>query len=370
MLENKSIKNDKKITSKKMYLLKKVSLVDKYNFYEFLSIMLNWGVWVYETLESVNSKIKNEFFREKIKELQTYIYSWDSFSKSMKKLPMIFSSSEISIIEAWETIWRMSESMSKLSEDLRKKHELQSKIKNALTYPFIIFLFLFLSVFIVLIYVVPAIEPLFENSDTELPWATKALMFTSNFISNDWIIILLMFLSLFVLFIGYRSTQKGRANIDYMVLEIPLVWTVYKNYILSSIASNIWSLIWSGVWVIKTLKLTWKSVNNLIYESLLDTTIMKVSSWKKIVESLKESDEEGLYFPADFLQMLAVWEKTATIEKVSYKISNQYTKEVDYSLSNLTKWIEPIAIFIAWIFVCWFAFAIFAAIVKITETVG
>jgi len=54
---------------------------------------------------------------------------------------------------------------------------------------------------------------------------------------------------------------------------------------------------------------------------------------------------------------------------VSQKIHDQYTREVNYSLANLTKWIEPLAILIAAIFVVWFAFAIFGAILKITQTV-
>jgi type IV pilus assembly protein PilC len=43
---------------------------------------------------------------------------------------------------------------------------------------------------------------------------------------------------------------------------------------------------------------------------------------------------------------------------------------VNYSLDNLTKWIEPIAILVAGIFVLWFAFAIFGAILKVTQTVS
>lgn len=81
-------------------------------------------------------------------------------------------------------------------------------------------------------------------------------------------------------------------------------------------------------------------------------------------------DEKNEFFPPDFLQMLSVGEKTASLEKVTKKINEQYTREVNYSLENLTKWIEPIAILLAGIFVLWFAFAIFGAILKVTETVS
>jgi type IV pilus assembly protein PilC len=85
---------------------------------------------------------------------------------------------------------------------------------------------------------------------------------------------------------------------------------------------------------------------------------------------MREVDKEQNYFPVDFLQMLSAWEKAAKLEQINKKINIQYMREVDYSLNNMTKWIEPIAILFAWGFVLWFAFAIFGAILKVTETVG
>jgi len=152
-------------------------------------------------------------------------------------------------------------------------------------------------------------------------------------------------------------------------LGLPLVGKVYKNYILSGIASNLGNLITSGVPVIKALSLVGKATNNMVYESLMTEVTQKVSLGNKIVDSMKEVDETHEYFPSDFLQMLSVGETTASLDKTTKKLHDQYTREVNYSLANLTKWIEPLAILIAAIFVLWFAFAIFGAILKITQTV-
>jgi type IV pilus assembly protein PilC len=57
------------------------------------------------------------------------------------------------------------------------------------------------------------------------------------------------------------------------------------------------------------------------------------------------------------------------MKEINGKITDQYTREVDYSLTNLTKWIEPIAIIIAAVFVLWFAFAVFGAILQVTQAV-
>jgi general secretion pathway protein F len=65
----------------------------------------------------------------------------------------------------------------KLSDDLKKKDDLQKKIIGVLIYPSIIFLFLFLALFIVLTFVIPEIKQLFETaSDIELPLSTRMLI--------------------------------------------------------------------------------------------------------------------------------------------------------------------------------------------------
>jgi type IV pilus assembly protein PilC len=158
-------------------------------------------------LDSVSTKIASPYFRQKIKELQTYISSGDSFSKSMKKIPQIFKDSEISVVESGENVGQLAKSLMKLSEDLKKVYELQNKIKTALTYPIIIFLFLILALIIVLTYVVPAIIPLFADSGVDLPIATKALLATSNFVVNQFWLILLLIVTLLVGIIAYKNTK-------------------------------------------------------------------------------------------------------------------------------------------------------------------
>lgn len=367
-MENTNI-NSNEIYDKEIILFKAVSIKDKYNFFEYLSIMLDWGISVTESLSSVESKITSIYFKWKVKELITYISSWDSFSKAMKNLPDIFTKSEISMIEAGESSWMVAQSLMRISEDLKKIDDLKNKIKWALTYPTIIFLFLFLALFIVLKFVIPELENLFNSAEVDLPISTQLLIWLSDFVVNNWSILFLWILSIVVFIYWYKNTISWKKSIENFIFELPLIWKVYRNYILSNIASTLWSLIWSWVPVLKTLKLVWKSTNNSTYESLFDEVVVLVSWWEQIVKSMWKVDLEWLYFPADYLQMLSVWERTANLEVISEKLSKQYTKEVDYSLVNLTKWIEPIAILFAAIFVTWFAYAIIWAILKVTESV-
>ena len=370
MLETKKIENNNlELEDNSFHFFTKVPDKDKYNFYEFLSVMLNSWVWMWEALTWVTEKLDNVYFKQKINEMLVFISSWDSFSKAMKKNPQIFSNHEISIVEAWEQTWTLDKALSSLSISIKKKDALKKKVKWSLTYPLIIFIFLVLAIIIVLTYVIPALMPLFENSDTELPAATRALIATSNFVQNNWLVMLFLLVSFIVFIIWYKSTESWKAKLDNIALSLPLIWPVYRNYIISNISSTMWNLIAAWVSTLKALKLTWKASWSFVYEKLFEEVIEKVESWNKIVDSMREVDPDKFYFPNSYLQMLAVWEKTANMKEINEKIMDQYTREVDYSLTNLTKWIEPIAIVIAASFVLWFAFAVFGAILQVTQTI-
>jgi type IV pilus assembly protein PilC len=88
----------------------------------------------------------------------------------------------------------LTTSLFKLSEELKKNYALTQKVKGALTYPAIIFVFLILSVIIVLTYVIPAIKPLFETAQVELPLATQALVASSDFIRSKFLYLIVLFI--------------------------------------------------------------------------------------------------------------------------------------------------------------------------------
>ena len=354
----------------KIHLIKKVGLKDRFNFYEYIGTMIDGGVTVTDALESMLSRVWNAFFREKIKELRLFISSWDSFSKAMKKMPDVFPASEAAVVQAWEESWNLVQSLNKLSDDLVSRYELTQKIKSAMTYPIIIFIFLLLAVAIVLIYVIPEVKTMFLEQGIDLPFATVALIATSDFLVNSYLLLLFLMVTLIICFFTYITTEWGKRTVNYFVMNLPLIWKVYRNYSLAQISWSLWSLNAGWISIVKTLRLVWEWTGSYIYKNLLHDVSKDVAGWKGLVESMTERDSTREFFPHDFLQMLSVWEKTATLEQVTKKIKNQYTKEVDYSLQSLVKWIEPIAILIAWVFVLWFAFAVFWAILEMTDSAG
>ncbi len=356
-------------STQKTYFWNRIKSKDKAIFYEHLSNLVEWWVTVIDALWSFLEKTQNPKMAKEILNLLIFIDSGDNFSTWMKKLPEVFDKKEVAIIESWESSWTMQKSFENLAVQLREEEELRQKAKSALIYPLIIMIFLVIAVLVIMTFVIPKLSDLFTSAQVELPFATRSLIFVSNFVINNFYLIIFFFILVFISYRVYISTYSWKRFFDSLYLRIPLVWTIYRNYIIAQISSNLWLLIWSWIPIIKTLRLTWEWSNNAIYWEAISIISDKVASWKKITQSIEETDPQHLYFPNDFIQIIAAWEKTSTINKVCVKLKEQYRREVEYSIWMLIKWIEPAAILIAWIFVLWFAFAIFSAVLKITETV-
>lgn len=186
---------------------------------------------------------------------------------------------------------------------------------------------------------------------------------------NFWAIII-VFIVLILAFQAYAKSGIGRKSLDLLYLKIPVVGTVYRNYTIVRVASTLSLLLEAGIPIVKTLELTGEGSNNVIFQEKIEKISQKVQNGKKIAESIEESDPDFRVFTQDFYQIVAAGERTSTVNKVCKKLAAQYTREVDSSITVLVRFIEPTAILIAGVFVLWFAFGIFSAVLKITETVA
>jgi len=353
-----------------IYFWNTITLKEKAVLYEHLANLLDGGVTLIEALQSFVAKTQNPLLYREINQLLLLIDSGDVMSIAMKKLPRSFDVSEVSIIEAGEQSGTMQKSFASLAEDLRNRQELRQKLKGALAYPAIILAFLIGAILVVMVFVIPKLMPLFETANTTLPLSTRSLVATSDFISHHFMVIVFGLLIVGVTIYGYLKSPQGKRAFDEMLIKLPLIGTVYQNYLIVRISTTLGLLLGAGIPIVKTLKLAGSSTGNSLYEEIFAGIVKNVERGNRIAESFNAMDPDGRYFPRDFLQLLAAGEKTSTINKVCAKISAQYTREVDQSVATMIKFVEPMAILVSGVFVVWFAFAIFSAVLKITENVG
>ena len=86
---------------------------------------------------------------------------------------------------------------------------MKAKIISTLTYPAIVVCVAVIVFIIIMVVAVPAFTSVFQELDTELPGITKALIATSDFITNYWWSFILIVLAFFIGRLLLKRTNRG-----------------------------------------------------------------------------------------------------------------------------------------------------------------
>lgn len=343
----------------------RISIKDKALFYENIANLLEWGVTLTVALKGLRDRLPHGKLKEAVDHLVFFIESGDAVNVSMRKLPNFFDEQEVAIVESGEQTGMLQSSFLAIANDLRGQDELRSKISSAMTYPVIIMFFLMLAVMVVMVYVVPQLIPIISSMSWELPIMTKALIGTSTFLKENIVLLLLWGLAAGLIITGYASSEIWAYQWDKQKLQLPIIGPVYKNYLIVRTMSTFYLLSNAWVSIVRSMRLTGESSGNMVIKKMYSLIADEITSWNKISASMVSQDADQRFFSLDIIQMVESAERTSTISAVAAKISTQYKREVDFALANMVKYIEPTALLLAWIFVLWFAIAIFWAIMQI-----
>lgn len=350
-----------------MLFFSRISIKDKALFYENVANLLEGWVTLLMALKWLRDRLPVGKLREWVDNIVFFVEWGDAVNIAMRKLPNFFDEQEIAIVESGEQTGMIQASFLAIANDLRGQEELKNKITSAMTYPIIIMLFLVLAITIVMIYVIPQLMPILWSVSGDLPITTKALIWTSTFLKENILLIIVGIAGIGLIGLWYTRTEHGAMMIDHEKIALPIAWPVYKNYLIVRTMSTFYLLNNAWVSIVKTLRLTGASSGNIIIKKLFNTISDDIAGWSKVSLSMMERDKEHTFFTPDIIQMIESAERTSTIWAITAKIATQYKREVDFALANMVKYIEPIALLLAWVFVLWFAIAIFWAIMQVVS---
>jgi len=318
---------------------KRVKKVDLMIFTRQFATVLGAKIAISDSLKTLYNQTKNAPLREVIFEVSSDIDAGLSLSQALEKHPDVFSSFYINLIRSAEVTGRVEEAMDFLADYLEKEIGLISKIRNALIYPALI-IALFLAVGGILVGLVfPQLKPVFEESGVPLPFITKALLGSGEFIRDWWLIIIIVLAILIFVLIDYFRSPEGKVVLDEAVTGIPGIGKLFKNLYVSRFSEAVRILIKGGVPITQAIEIAGHTIGSVIYRDALHEVAERVRQGRLLSQALFEKEA---YFPILVSQMIAVGESTGKLEEMLGRISFFYTREVDTLVSNLVELIQPI----------------------------
>ncbi len=340
---------------------------DKSNFFHLLSVMINSGIPMVKALRSLEMQLeKKSGMKLVVEDIATMIEGGASLSEAMAGYPKIFNDAEMGMVQSGEASGQLSGVLNNLAKDTEKAYQIRSKVKSAMTYPFVIFLLLIVVVIAMMVYVVPQLTELFEAVEGELPLVTRIVVGLSDFMVNNGVALIIAVLIVGFFGFFFKRTDKGRYFFDSVKLRIPLFGGLFRMAYLSRFARSLSNLTDSNVSIVRTLEITANSIGNEVYRKNLLLSVEDIKQGIPLAENMSSNP----LFPPMLVNMIDVGEKTAQLDEITAKVATFYEDEVDTAVAGISKIIEPVILIVIGLTVGTVVASIMLPIMQLSDAAG
>ncbi len=328
-----------------------------------LQMLVNSGVEFTRSVEILGDRARNPRLKRILNTISHDMRVRGlSFSQALAKYPKVFKNATIKMIYSGEVTGKIEETLESISEQIQKNLELESQIKSAMMYPATVLGAIALAVGAVMVLVVPQFMTLFGQFGSELPGSTKFLIGASDFFANFWWGVLVLLVLAVLGFKNWKDTEKGQIAFSTFLFRVPAIKTIVKNIQTVKISSNLGTLLASGVSIDRALQILSEVVDNALVSQKLKDIQARVMRGERLSAALWEHQPQ---LDPVLAEITDIGEKTGALPTVLIKTAQQYQREVDSQLKNLTQIIEPVIIVIVAGAVIFMAMAILSPIFQL-----
>ena len=349
-----------------LWRLETVDLRQINGFTRELSILLRAGMPLLRALKNLAQRTGGEKFRHVIRQISIMVENGETFWKSLGSFPRVFSKLYVGIVRVGETSGQLETVLSTLSTFGENEYMLRRKIRGALIYPAFVVIVAIAVVFVLSTLLVPVFAEMFAEFDAQLPVATRVLLASRELQPLFWGLLVGIVVFLTVIRKLMRNTYGGRLLLDRAKLNVPLFGGIHLKLVATRFARTFATLINSGIPILEALSITRDALGNEVVALNVDSMRSNVEKGKTMETALRETT----LFPPLVTDMLIVGEEAGTLGEVLTHIADVYDEEVDSTLANLVRIMEPCLILAMGVLVAFVLYSFFVPYIDLFTAIG
>ena len=323
---------------------KKVGAKELAVFTRQFSVMIDAGLPLVQCLDILAEQQQNPYFKEVLRQVRQNVEEGATLYAALEKHPKVFDSLYTHMVEAGETGGVLDLILQRLATLIEKVVKLKRSIVSASIYPAAVIVVAIAAIAVIMVVVIPQFEQIFIGllgPGELLPLPTRIVMGISGFLAGWGGLGMLAFLIGSGVGISfYYKTEKGRWNIDSLLLKAPIFGAILRKIAVARFSRILSTLLSSGVPILQSLEITAKTAGNVVIEDAILKVRAGVERGENFVEPLKATK----VFPHMVGQMIGVGEQTGALDAMLGKIADFYEEEVDAAIADLLAMIEPVLI--------------------------
>lgn len=325
--------------------------------------MIGAGIPVLECLSILQEQAEDPGFKAALTMIVDEVRGGGDLSQSLGRHPKVFARIYVNMIKAGEASGQLDTILNRLAEYLEATEKLRREIKSAMTYPVVsLVMILGITVFL-LVFIIPKFQDIFKALRVDLPLPTRIVLAVSGLLTTFWGQTLFISVGCGMLLTFWKNTKSGGYTWDRLMLKTPVFGDLTQKVAISRFAKTFATLLRSGVPILGALEIVASTSGNKVVEEAVNNARESIRQGENLAKPLSQS----FVFPPMVVRMISIGEKSGALEQLLEKISEFYDQQVEATVQQLTKLIEPIMIGIMGMIVGGIVLSIFLPIFKIQE---
>ncbi len=345
---------------------KKIEPGDIAIFSRQLATMMSAGVPLVQGLDIMAQGHQNPSMRELIQDIKADVEGGTNLSETLRKHPRHFGDLFCNLVEAGESAGVLDTLLDKLATYLEKTESIKKKIRKAMFYPSAVIVVAFIVTAILLIFVVPEFQNMFQSFGADLPVFTQFVINLSDLFQTYWYLIFGGILGAVVAFVAvHRRSPKFRRFLDRVLLKLPIVGPILDKAATARFGRTLSTMFAAGVPLVEALESVAGACGNTVYEDAILEMKDNVASGQQLNVTMRLSN----LFPHMVVQMAAIGEESGSLDTMLSKVADFYEEEVDNQIDSLSSLLEPLIMAVLGVLVGGLVIAMYLPIFQLGQVV-
>jgi type IV pilus assembly protein PilC len=341
-----------------------VSKKDMMVFTVQLATLVGAAIPLVEAIGILADQTQNMYFKGILNSIGKDLNSGQSFSVAIRKHPKVFDKIYCNMCEAGEAGGMLDQVLDRLAAFAEADAEIRGKIKGALTMPVIQLVLAVGGVVFLLVKIFPNFSAMFKKMKVELPKITEIMMFASDTLLNNYVMVFGGTVGIVVGLFLFMRTPFGKKTIAYLSLKGPIIGPLTQKIAVSRFSRTFCSLLGAGVPIMQALQITASVMGNPLMEEMIANMSLGVQQGNTLASTLVKVD----IFPPMVKKMIEVGENTGNLDVMLSKAADFYDREVKEALDGLTSALTPILTVVMGIVIGTIALSVFMPLFKMTQS--
>ena len=305
-----------------------------------LSVLLRAGLPLDRALKVLIDMDGQPRMRAVLAELLKAVKGGKALSMALQPFEDTFGSFYLSMVRAGEASGQLSAVLDRLVEHLESAKATRDSVVSAMIYPAILLVVAVLSIVVMLGFVVPQFETLFNDMGDALPAMTKGVVASAEFIKAWGFFLAIIAVMAGLIFQRWASSDAGKAVLDRRLLALPIAGNIAFEYEMAKFARTVGTLLGNGVSLLKAIQIAIDTVGNLPLKEGLAVLPPAVKAGKRMSIAL---DETKMFTPM-VIQMTRVGEESGSLDGMMLELAKVFEDHVASGIKRLLTLLEPVLI--------------------------